>query len=154
MAKQPVQIGPRRRGESKSFPYRSGRIYAVGSEWYFATREGVDQGPYPSKRKVEAALAAFLALCLTKDGNARGAVAVPRQTEKSRQSKTTEFDAMLGELLEYFQIRENHGLHTAILWASVRIRLLAKTRTEDPVEHIARRIEALEDVIEKDEELS
>ena len=49
-----------RKGESGSVPFRSGRFYSVGSEWYFAVRRGIDQGPYDSKEKAREALVNFI----------------------------------------------------------------------------------------------
>lgn len=49
-----------RHGESGSIPFRSGRIFNVGMQWYFATREGVDHGPYPDKSDAEAELMLFI----------------------------------------------------------------------------------------------
>lgn len=48
--------GPRSRaGESTSarVRFRTDRVFAVGGEWFFATRENVDVGPYPSKGEAE-----------------------------------------------------------------------------------------------------
>ena len=45
-----------RRGESGSVPFRSGRFYSVGTEWYFAVRRGADQGPYDNKDQAKDAL--------------------------------------------------------------------------------------------------
>jgi len=36
----------RRRGEDGSAPFRSGRIFSVGNNWYFTTREGEDHGRF------------------------------------------------------------------------------------------------------------
>ena len=55
-----------RRGESGPAPFRAGRLFSVGSEWYFATREG-DQGPFPTKEEAEATLALFLREKATED---------------------------------------------------------------------------------------
>lgn len=38
-----------RTGETGSIPFRSGRIFNVGMQWYFATREGSDQGPFEGR---------------------------------------------------------------------------------------------------------
>ena len=40
----------RRAGETDiPITFRSNRFFTSGSDWYFSTREGVDQGPYPSR---------------------------------------------------------------------------------------------------------
>lgn len=49
-----------RKGEAGTVPFRSGRFYSVGSEWFFAIRRGVDQGPYKSKEKAREALVNFI----------------------------------------------------------------------------------------------
>jgi len=55
-----------RKGESGPVPFRSGRIFSIGPEWYFAAREG-DHGPFFSKEEAEAALALFLREQATQD---------------------------------------------------------------------------------------
>jgi len=55
-----------RKGESGPVPFRSGRLFNVGSEWYFATREG-DRGPFPSREEAEATLTLFLREKATED---------------------------------------------------------------------------------------
>ena len=32
-----------------SITVRSNRFFTNGSDWYFSTREGLDQGPFPSR---------------------------------------------------------------------------------------------------------
>ena len=49
-----------RKGEQGPTPFRSGRFFSVGGQWFFATREGNDQGPYQSKEDAEAELMMFL----------------------------------------------------------------------------------------------
>lgn len=51
-----------RLGEIERFTYRAGRFFSVGQNWYFATREGVDQGPFGSREEAEAA-----ALCYVRE---------------------------------------------------------------------------------------
>lgn len=40
--------------------YRADRFFAVSNQWYFATRESEDQGPYRSKPDAEQALASYV----------------------------------------------------------------------------------------------
>ncbi len=40
--------------------FRSERLFSVNGVWYFATREGVDQGPFATRRLAEQALAGFV----------------------------------------------------------------------------------------------
>ena len=49
-----------RRGEAGNIPFRSGRIFNVGMQWFFATREGIDHGPYSDKTDAEAELMLFI----------------------------------------------------------------------------------------------
>lgn len=40
----------RRAGEADvSFTIRSNRFFTSGNNWYFSTREGIDQGPFESR---------------------------------------------------------------------------------------------------------
>lgn len=55
-----------RKGENGHPPFRSGRMFSIGAQWYFATREG-DHGPFPSKEEAEAELALFLRDKATED---------------------------------------------------------------------------------------
>jgi|TARA_R110000782_G_scaffold13244_4_gene39057 hypothetical protein len=50
-----------RKTDSKNAPpFRTHRIYAINSEWYFLTREGQNIGPFPNKKAAEEGLAEFL----------------------------------------------------------------------------------------------
>lgn len=37
------------------FPFRSGRYFCVNGEWYFATRESAEHGPYIDRAAAEIA---------------------------------------------------------------------------------------------------
>ena len=41
-------------------PFRTHRIHAINSEWYFLTRAGQNIGPFPNKKAAEESLAEFL----------------------------------------------------------------------------------------------
>lgn len=43
----------------KSF-FRTDRVFNVNTQWYFATREGKDHGPYPTRSAAEQGLRAFI----------------------------------------------------------------------------------------------
>lgn len=60
-----------RKGESGPTPFRSGRMFSIGAEWYFATREG-DKGPFPSREEAEAELALYLREKATEDSRILG----------------------------------------------------------------------------------
>ena len=49
-----------RSGETGSVPFRTGRIFNVGMQWYFATREGIDRGPFDDRDDAEAELRLFV----------------------------------------------------------------------------------------------
>lgn len=49
-----------RKGENGPVPFRSGRFFAVAGQWFFATREGMDHGPFENKEEAEAELRLFL----------------------------------------------------------------------------------------------
>lgn len=42
------------------FHFRTERIFSVGHEWYFSTREDIDFGPYQKKERAQQALEMFL----------------------------------------------------------------------------------------------
>ena len=48
-----------RKGEDGKIPFRSGRFFSADGQWYFATREGQDQGPYDSLPAARAALVEY-----------------------------------------------------------------------------------------------
>lgn len=49
-----------RNGETSIHPFRSERMFTIGHEWFFATREGPEQGPYTSRELAERALSTFI----------------------------------------------------------------------------------------------
>ena len=49
-----------RKGESGAIPFRTGRFFTADSKWYFATREGINHGPYNSKYDAEVNLEFFI----------------------------------------------------------------------------------------------
>jgi len=52
-----------RAGENCALPFRTGRFFNVGAQWYFSTREATDQGPYIDKRDAEYALSRYVESC-------------------------------------------------------------------------------------------
>lgn len=54
-------LAQHRAGEAGSIPFRTGRFFNVGGNWYFSTRESIDQGPYASRQEAVEALAHYLA---------------------------------------------------------------------------------------------
>ena len=49
-----------RRGEAGNVPFRSGRFFSVNGNWYFATREGLNEGPFATRQVAQAALLNFV----------------------------------------------------------------------------------------------
>ena len=62
----------KRKGEDGHPPFRSERIFSVGNEWFFSTREGEDVGPFESKEEASAALTLFLREMATNNQKIRG----------------------------------------------------------------------------------
>jgi len=58
-----METNQNRKGESGVVPFRSGRFFVVANNWYFATREGMNKGPYNTKREAEMALEVFIEKC-------------------------------------------------------------------------------------------
>lgn len=52
-----------RQGEAGQIPFRTGRFFNVGANWYFATREAIDQGPFTSRNEAETALSKYIEKC-------------------------------------------------------------------------------------------
>lgn len=49
-----------RLGETGLLPFRTSRVFNIGSEWYFAVRDGQDCGPFENKQDAEIELNTFL----------------------------------------------------------------------------------------------
>ena len=54
-------------GETGPLPFRTGRIFNIGTQWYFAVREGKDCGPFENKQDAVAELSLFMRYIATKD---------------------------------------------------------------------------------------
>ena len=52
-----------RQGEKGPIPFRSGRFFNIGSQWYFACREGMDRGPFSTRHMAEMALSEHIENC-------------------------------------------------------------------------------------------
>jgi hypothetical protein len=55
-----VNLAMNRKGETGHVPFRSGRFYCVGNEWYFAVRRDNDHGPFASRTLAKEALTNFI----------------------------------------------------------------------------------------------
>ena len=40
--------------------FRSNRFFTSGTNWYFSTREGIDQGPFPSRLSAHEAIQEYI----------------------------------------------------------------------------------------------
>lgn len=49
-----------REGETRPYPFRSGRFFTVNGEWYFTTREAPAFGPFTDRTRAEEACQRFL----------------------------------------------------------------------------------------------
>jgi hypothetical protein len=49
-----------RNGELGVVPFRSGRFFYIGQNWYFSCREGRDQGPFENRETAEFALNSYI----------------------------------------------------------------------------------------------
>lgn len=58
----PADADQARAGEKPRLRFRTNRLFAVADTWYFATREGVDVGPYRSREDAAAGAERLLAL--------------------------------------------------------------------------------------------
>lgn len=47
-------------GENGVLPFRTGRVFNIGSEWFFAVREGKDCGPFKNFKEAENGLNLYL----------------------------------------------------------------------------------------------
>lgn len=69
---------PVRAGERARVWFRTHRVFAVGENWFFATREDIEVGPYPSRDMARAASERLLAILQV----ARDAAAALRAIEE------------------------------------------------------------------------
>ena len=53
-------MGQRQDDASDRHYFRADRLFTTNGEWYFATREGADRGPYGSRGEALRALAHFI----------------------------------------------------------------------------------------------
>lgn len=49
-----------RKGEAKRTRFRADRVFSVGKEFYFTTREGPEVGPFPSRRSAERGITLYI----------------------------------------------------------------------------------------------
>ncbi|MCW8899833.1 MAG: DUF6316 family protein [Gammaproteobacteria bacterium] len=50
-----------RAGEAKApVSFRNNRFFTSGTDWYFSTREGIDQGPFPNRISAHDAIQKYI----------------------------------------------------------------------------------------------
>ena len=49
-----------RLGETGLLPFRTRRVFNIGTDWYFAVRDGGDCGPYKNEEDAQNGLEGFL----------------------------------------------------------------------------------------------
>lgn len=54
------ETNPRKGEQDIPITFRTSRFFAIGTDWYFSTREGIDQGPYQSKELAKEAVTEFI----------------------------------------------------------------------------------------------
>jgi hypothetical protein len=120
-----------RRNETQGVYFRSNRLFAVNHDWYFATREGENKGPFKDRNQAELALAAFIARCIS-EGDSHSVA--------TRNGDGNEvLNDMVEEARDLMQIIQSHGITRACVWAYDRIRSLrgAGHKTRHPLRRIA-----------------
>ncbi len=60
----------KRKGENGAVPFRSGRFFNIDSDWYFACREGQNNGPFLNREEAADALKSYLTECNSSKGKA------------------------------------------------------------------------------------
>ncbi len=136
-----------RRGEKGAVPFRSGRVFRVDNDWYFATREVAQLGPYPSKDDAEVAMAAFVGFRIHQSRAFTHPVLWASGMHAS-VGQPDAFRAMLSEAVKFYAARAKGPRNAALVWAVDRLRIL---RTEGARDAIAEcRMAVLEHILETD----
>jgi hypothetical protein len=104
-----------RRGENTGTHFRSSRYFAVGHEWYAATREGSMVGPFADQHEAELGLAWHL-VQKTND-----TVAIIEELDTATDRTVTSFEVLL---LEFHTCQRESGLRPGsrvFAWAKQRL---------------------------------
>lgn len=102
----------KRHGEEGNFPFRSGRFYSVGSDWFAMTREGYELGPFRSREEAKMAVAAYVA---------EHSKAEAQSTASELSQESDSIEARVQELREFMRVREEQGVAAALQWAKDRV---------------------------------
>lgn len=105
----------RRQGEKGDVPFRSGRFFSVGVEWYAATREGPDLGPFASQDEAKIAVQDYIERLASSHSEAEGS---------APNEDAIRAEVRVEELRQFMKRRDAQGLTAARLWAKDRIKRL------------------------------
>ncbi|MDJ0740338.1 MAG: DUF6316 family protein [Gammaproteobacteria bacterium] len=97
--------------------YRSTRVYAANSLWWFDTREGVQFGPFICRIAAICALAVYVAQIAHEDKNLHAAAGEPPGTQDG-------IAHMVEEILDVLAQRHEFGVTAASNWACARLEVL------------------------------
>ncbi len=136
-----------RRGEKGAVPFRSGRLFRIDNEWYFATREVAHVGPYGSREEAEVAMAAFVG------SRIHHSVAFTHHAPQLWAARTLPgqseaFAAMVNEAAQFFAERSRDHRNAALVWAVQRLRSLRAEN--DDIGAAGHRAAVLEHILEED----
>ena len=51
---------PRTGETEEQIRFRADRLFTIGHDWYFSTREGIDRGPFESKADAQEAITIYI----------------------------------------------------------------------------------------------
>jgi len=122
------------RSETDGVYFRSNRLFTVNHDWYFATREGENKGPFKDRKQAELALAAFVARCMSEGTS--------HSVSPKTGDRNEELNDMVEEAQDLMQIMQKQGITRACVWAYGRIQTLKGT--DHKTRHPMRRIEVIE----------
>lgn len=106
-----------RMGEDRPFPFRSGRVFAVAHEWFFAVREGKPVGPFGSEKEARLALTVYVATRLIENSEAL------EHFIEDVGGRSADH-AMIAEAATFQLKWHEHGLPTALNWLKDRVLFL------------------------------
>ncbi|MEW8507819.1 MAG: DUF6316 family protein [Candidatus Thiodiazotropha sp.] len=131
-----------RYGEEGYPPFRTQRLYSENGQWFFDTREGMQQGPYLDLKQAKHALAFFVAqrLLLTEQD---------RDIDDSIVAGSQDgIEPLVEELHRYLIEYKSKGQTSATAWASQRLQDLFRERN-DIGDH-ATRMEAIQFALDQE----
>lgn len=131
-------MNARRFGETGHVPFRTGRFYSVGVDWYAATRGGQDLGPFASQEEAKSAVEDFISETLASAGHLAGSTPAERADRA---------EVRLQEIRHFMRRREAEGQIAARLWARQRVKQLEGQSM--PSAERRERLEALQQLLQQ-----